>query len=74
MNKKSLVVFLAIVFLVITIYYLIPGFNHLLVFNNHPQTYQLKHALLFFILFVIDIVFGRILINRDKEIKIPQES
>lgn len=68
MNKKNIVIILAIIFVLITIYYLIPGFNHILVFNNHPDTYQPKHALLFFILAVIDVIFGRIIINKDKEI------
>ena len=68
MKKKNIVIILAVVFILITIYYLIPGFHHLLVFNNHPDTYQLKHALLFFILAIIDVVFGRILINKEKEV------
>ncbi len=68
MNKKNLVIILAAIFIILTIYYLIPGINHILVYNGHPQTYQLKHALLFFILAVIDIVFGRIIINKEKEI------
>ena len=68
MNKKNIVIILAVIFILITIYYLIPGFSHILVFNNHPDTYQLKHASLFFILAIIDVVFGRILINKEKEI------
>ena len=69
MNKKNIVIILAVIFIILTIYYLVPGFYHLFVFNNHPDTYQPKHAILFFILAIIDVVFGRIMINKDKEVK-----
>ncbi len=66
MSKKTVVLIIGILCVIATIYYLIPGFNHVFTYNNHPKTAQTKHAILFIILLVLDIIFGRIIINRDK--------
>lgn len=64
MNKKTIVVIVSILFIIVGIYYLIPGFSHILTYNNHPKTAQVKHAILFFVLAAIAIIFGRIIVNR----------
>lgn len=56
----------AIIALALGIFYLVPGINHPLTFNGDPTGAQLKHAIAFFILFVLLIIVA--LVNRPKSV------
>ena len=53
-----LVILVAIACAGIGVYYLIPGFEHILLFSisGNPNTYHLKHALVFFGLSVVALL------------------
>jgi len=53
----------AVVCLAISIYYIIPGYNHILV-THDPTQYHLTHAGAFFALAVICVIFA--LVTRPK--------
>ena len=65
-NKMALfggAIVVAVVCLAISIYYIIPGYYHVLV-TSDPNGYHLKHASAFFALAVICVVFA--LVTRPK--------
>lgn len=64
MNRKTLIGLIALVCIVMAVYYLIPGYNHFLIpANDSPMHTHLKHVALFIGLAIVDIVFGRIMLN-----------
>ena len=62
MQRATLPIVLAIIFLLLMVFYLIPGVNHPLVSDN-PLGSHAKHAILFAALAVLSFVWARFASN-----------
>ncbi|MFI5269106.1 MAG: hypothetical protein ACHQ7M_17155 [Chloroflexota bacterium] len=62
MQRAALPVALAIVFLILMVFYLVPGVNHPLV-SDDPMGSHAKHAVLFAGLAVLSLVWARFSTN-----------
>ena len=62
MQRAALPVALAVVFLILMVFYLIPGVSHPLVSNN-PMGSHAKHAILFAALAALSLVWARFSAN-----------
>ena len=65
MQRVALPIILAVVFVLIAIFYLIPGISHPLVSNN-PLASHGKHAILFVGLAVLSLVWARFAANSTR--------
>ncbi|MBV9120824.1 MAG: hypothetical protein JOZ39_08940 [Chloroflexi bacterium] len=57
--QRTLPILLAVVFVLLAIFYLIPGINHPLSFSGSPTASHVKHAIVFFGLAVLSLIWAR---------------
>ncbi len=65
MQRAALPVALAIVFLILMVFYLVPGISHPLV-SDDPMGSHAKHAILFAGLAVLSLVWARFTANSGR--------
>jgi hypothetical protein len=62
MQRPAVPIALAIIFLALMVFYLIPGISHPLVFSN-PMHSQVKHGILFAGLALLSLIWARFAMN-----------
>ncbi len=62
MQRATLPIILAVIFVILAVFYLVPGISHPLVTDN-PAGSHLKHTLLFVGLAVLSLIWARFATN-----------